>query len=159
MKGREKINLLGIFIFFVLIRAFILFFYDRSFVRLIDVMAVFVAYINLRISLGDTSALFLSWMGGIVEDLFSGTILGINGASKITMSFFVRFLSKKIEIGNFPIQILIAVFLFILDVLFKYILVSIIFHISVAERLIWSVTLVKLSINTILFVIISAVLR
>ncbi|GEM_PF-5474777 len=159
MKGREKISLLGVFVFFILIRAFILFFYDKSVVRLVDVMAVFVAYANLKIDMGDGSALFLSWIAGLVEDLFSGTILGVNGASKLTMSFFVRFLKRKIEIGNFPVQILIAMFLFLLDVVFKYVLVSVVFHISVAESLIWSVTLIKLSVNTILFVAISAVLR
>jgi len=159
LKGREKISLLGVFVFFILIRAFILFFYDKSVVRLVDVMAVFVAYANLKIDMGDGSALFLSWIAGLVEDLFSGTILGVNGASKLTMSFFVRFLKRKIEIGNFPVQILIAMFLFLLDVVFKYVLVSVVFHISVAESLIWSVTLIKLSVNTILFVAISAVLR
>jgi len=159
LKGKEKISLLGIFVFFVLIRAFVLFFYDNSVIRLVDVMAVFVAYINLRVDLSDGPAMVLSWIGGLVEDLFSGTILGVNGASKLTMSLFVRFLSKKIEIGNFPVQILIAVFLFLLDVFFKYVLVSVIFHISVAEKLIWSITFIKLSVNTILFVVISAVLR
>ncbi len=122
-------------------------------------MAVFVIYLNLRLRLSDNSSLFFSWIAGFIEDIFSGTILGVNASSKVTISLIIRFVSRKIEIGNFPMQIVIAIFLFAFDVVFKYVLITTILHIALSEQLIWSIILFKISINTILFVLISAILR
>ena len=159
MNLKEGANLFGVFIFFILLRVLVLFFYGTELFRFVDVMAVFVAYISFKLKLKNPTFFFTCWLAGLVEDIFSGTVLGINAFSKLTMGLVVRLVSEKIELGHFALQIIMLIIILAVDVIVKYTLISSVLHMDVSQGLVLNTTAVKIAINTILFVAVKALLR
>ena len=158
---RQKDNglqIIGIFIFFLCLRVFLLFFSARV-VRYADVFCIFLAFIIFRLGLSGSPLLIWAWIGGLAEDLFTGTILGINALSKLLLAEAAQLLGRKFEIGNVTLQIPLAILLFAADTTIKYIIASLLTKGGIDQSLLASTLLVRVPVNTIGFLALYAILR
>ncbi|BAT71744.1 rod shape-determining protein MreD [Thermosulfidibacter takaii ABI70S6] len=155
----NQLQILGVFIFFLLIRLFLLFFYEHATTKYIDVMAVFVCFNIMRLKANGTTSLFWAFIAGITEDIFSGGVLGVNALSKVLVAEFFNMLGRKVEIANIALQIPSAIFLFALDTAIKYGAISVFMGLNISEQMFISTAIIKVAVNTIVFLVSYAVLR
>lgn len=159
MNFRESVNLFGVFLFFLLLRLLLLLFCHIQFFRFVDVMAVFVAYISFRLRLKVPVFFFTCWIAGLVEDIFAGTVLGVNAFSKLTMGLVVKLASEKVELGYFALQLVMVMVMLAIDVFVKYALISSVLHVEISQGLVLNTAAIKIILNTVLFVAVRALLR
>ena len=58
-----------------------------------------------------SSALFMGWLTGMIQDLASGGTLGVNGIPKLVVAYLVTTLEEKVEIQElWPVQLAFLVF-------------------------------------------------
>ncbi len=74
--------------------------YSRPFVDL--PLLVTILYANLYPT---TEALFMGWVTGLFQDVFSGNALGINALSKLVVAYLVLYINEKLEVQDLlPVQ-------------------------------------------------------
>ncbi len=154
-----QLQIAGVFLFFLILRFLLLFFRENMGSRYTDIMTVFVAFAGLRLKLSGPSLLAWSWIAGISEDMFSGCALGSNALSKLTVAEALSITSRKVEIGNAVVQILLAMVAFALDVLVKYGVAYATLETSLAKQVLASILMIKVATGTILYLITCAIMR
>ena len=158
-EDKTQWQIASIFLFFLLLRVFVLFFYSHPTSRYLDIMSVFVVFTITRMRLSGASLLFWAWAAGLAEDLFSGGVLGINAISKVTIAEFANIMGRKVEIGNIAFQIPAAMLLFAMDVLIKHLIITAVTGNVLSEQFLWTIMTIKVSASTIAFLLVCAVFR
>ncbi len=155
----ENGQILGVFVFFLLLRIFLLFFYQHASVKYVDIMSVFLCHLVIRLRATGIKSLIWGFLAGLLEDIFSGGVLGVNAFSKTTMAQLSNFIGRKVEISSPTLQIPSAILLFITDIAVKYFIVSTLIGLNLSDKFLISIAVIKVAVNTIIFLVTYAVLR
>jgi rod shape-determining protein MreD len=85
--------------------------YSRPFIDL--PLLITILYANLYPT---TGALFMGWLTGLFQDVFSGNALGINALSKLVVAYLVLHLNEKLEVQDLlPVQFSLLVLYVAID--------------------------------------------
>ncbi len=157
-RKNGRFQIVNIFVFFLVLRVMALLLYESAASKYMDVFSIFLAFILLRQGVSGVPLLFWAWLGGLAEDIFSGTVIGVNGLSKLTVAGIANIASSKIEIANVYLQIPFAIIIFALDVFVKYLTISVM-GITLNQHTVLTLGVIKVCVDTVIFIATCAILR
>lgn len=151
---------ISLFILACLFRIFLMILQDIKIFRFFDTfttLSVFLGYLEGTVS--GILVLLLSTTGGLIEDILSGGILGLNMLTKSTTTFLIIVIRRKMEIGN-PISLIPFVILFtVFDVIFKYFYSNTILGLGIATQILIAELFMKCIANIIILFIIMVIAK
>ncbi|MGC8753583.1 MAG: hypothetical protein ACP5JZ_01330 [Thermosulfidibacteraceae bacterium] len=149
----------SLFVFMVLFRIFLMVLQDIKLFKFFDIFTVTSIFIS---SIATTNPLFiltLSTIGGLTEDIATGSIIGLNMLTKSTLSFIMITIRRKMEIGNSILLIPITIIATTFDIVLKYLYVTMFLNYHIASHVLIAEIFLKNMANTVILIILMVITK
>ncbi len=151
--------IISLFSFLIIFRIFLMILQDIKLFKFFDIFTVSSVFISSISTTNPLFTLIICALGGLVEDVTSGSTLGLNLLTKSTVSFLIISIRNKMEIGNILLLIPFVIAATMFDIVVKYVYITAFLNIQIAYQILVAELFFKNIANVVTLIILNIITR